>query len=346
MTIEQKISTLSLWGDKIKLQITNRKSQIDSAFDATILQAYYHNNWFTEENILLALSNICDEFLNKTKLENWTQKYYISISHGEIVEPHHSLVVGITMAGNLPLVGFHDLLCVLMSNHKVQIKLSSKDKLLLPFLLEILFEIEPAFKNKISFAENLKGCDAYIATGSNNSARAFEYYFGKYPHIIRKNRTSIALLDGTESTEDLLNLGKDIFTFFGMGCRNVGKIFITPNVDLKRLLSIFEHWNYLANHDKYRNNFDYQLTILLMNKTVCLANDCLILTENKNLHSPLSVLHYVVVDDLKTAVKAVSKEEIQCIVGEGFIPFGQSQIPSLSDYADNVDTMQWLKSLA
>ncbi len=340
MTIEHKISTLGLWSEQIELRIRNYELGIEKEndFSDAILRTYQFNKWFTEENVLLALKNICDEFLAKEKLEKWIQKY-------SPVTTQQSQTVGITMAGNLPLVGFHDLLCVLMSNHKALIKQSSKDNILLPYLLEILFQIEPQFKKQVAFSDMLKGCDAYIATGSNNSSRYFEYYFGKYPHIIRKNRTSIALLNGTESDEDLLNLGKDIFTYFGMGCRNVGKILITPNVDLQRLLKVFEHFNYLANHDKYKNNFDYQLTILLMNKTPCLANDCLILTENKNLHSPLAVLYYEVVDNLKAAIQAISQDDLQCIVGKDFIPFGQSQTPSLSDYADNIDTMKWLLGL-
>ncbi len=340
MTIEHKISTLGLWSEQIESQIKNYELGIEreNDFSDANLRTYQFNKWFTEENVLLALKNICDEFLAKEKLEKWIQKY-------SPVTTQQSQTVGITMAGNLPLVGFHDLLCVLMSNHKALIKQSSKDNILLPYLLEILFQIEPQFKKQVAFSDMLKGCDAYIATGSNNSSRYFEYYFGKYPHIIRKNRTSIALLNGTESDEDLLNLGKDIFTYFGMGCRNVGKILITPNVDLQRLLKVFEHFNYLANHDKYKNNFDYQLTILLMNKTPCLANDCLILTENKNLHSPLAVLYYEVVDNLKAAIQAISQDDLQCIVGKDFIPFGQSQTPSLSDYADNIDTMKWLLGL-
>ncbi len=347
MTIEHKISTLGLWSEQIESRIQNYELGIETenAFSDAILRTYQFNKWFTEENVLLALKNICEEFLAKEKLEKWMQKYSQFTNNGELVEPQNSKLIGITMAGNLPLVGFHDLLCVVMTNHKALIKQSSKDNILLPFLLEILFEIEPEFKKQVAFSDMLKGCDAYIATGSNNSTRYFEYYFGKYPHIIRKNRTSIAVLDGTESDEDLLNLGKDVFTYFGMGCRNVGKILITPNVDLQQLLKAFEHFNYLAIHDKYKNNFDYQLTLLLMNQTPCLANDCVILTENKNLHSPLSVLFYEVVDDLKAAVQAILEDDIQCVVGKDFIPFGQSQIPSLSDYADNVDTMKWLLEL-
>ena len=341
MTIQQKISTLVLWSEQLQLMIQKHENNIESEFSDVILKTFHYNKWFTEENVLLALKNICNEFLDKEKLSSWMQQYF----QGEFIEPKQPKTIGITMAGNLPLVGFHDLLCVLMSDHHAMVKQSSKDNILLPFLLNILFEIEPEFKNKITFSEMLKGCDAYIATGTNNSARYFEFYFGKYPHIIRNNRTSIALLDGSESDQDLLNLGKDIFTYFGMGCRNVGKIFITPNVDLQRLLKAFEFYNPLANHDKYKNNFDYQLTLLLMNKTPCLANDCLILTENKNLNSPLSVLFYEVVDSLKIATQSISTNQIQCIVGNGFTPFGQSQTPSLFDYADNIDTMKWMIEL-
>jgi hypothetical protein len=192
----------------------------------------------------------------------------------------------------------------------------------------------------------LKGADAYIATGSNNSARYFEHYFGKYPNIIRKNRTSIALLDGSETDEDIMNLGKDVFTYFGLGCRNIGKIYITKSFDLQRLLRVFENYNHLADHVKYRNNYDYQLTILLMNKTVCLVNDCIIVTEDKSIHSPLSVLYFEVVENLNDALKDLNMANIQCIVGKNHIPFGQSQIPTLSDYADDIDTMKWICELS
>jgi hypothetical protein len=249
------------------------------------------------------------------------------------------------MAGNLPLVGFHDLLCVLMSNHKAMIKLSTKDSILLPYLLQILFKIEPLFTSKILISENLKGADAYIATGSNNSAKYFEYYFGKYPNIIRKNRTSIALLNGNETDEELYLLGTDIFNYFGLGCRNVGKLYITPNVNLQHLMKTFDQFKHLAKHDKYRNNFDYQLTILLMNKTACLANECIILTENKSIFSPLSVLHYEVIDDLSKVNHSIPSHQIQCIIGSDNMPFGKSQIPNLLDYADGIDTMKWLNKL-
>ncbi|MFM2226297.1 MAG: hypothetical protein RJA07_2499 [Bacteroidota bacterium] len=341
MTIEHKISTLVLWSEEIKLQIANSKLNVDSDLKQIMLKAYYHNNWFTEQNILLALNNICNEFLDKKKLEEWVKLYF----NKQETNNKKPKTIGITMAGNLPLVGFHDLLCVLVSNHTVMIKLSSKDNLLLPYLLNILFAIEPEFKNRIIISEMLKGADAYIATGSNNSARYFEHYFGKYPNIIRKNRTSIALLDGSETDDDIMNLGKDVFTYFGLGCRNVGKIYITKSFDLQRLLRIFEHYNHLADHVKYRNNYDYQLTILLMNKTVCLVNDCIIVTEDKSIHSPLSVLYFEVVDTIADALKGLNMADIQCIVGKNNIPFGQSQIPTLSDYADDIDTMKWVNTL-
>jgi hypothetical protein len=337
MTIEHKISTLVMWSEQLKLQMATCNEIEESEFKSTLLKSYYHNNWFTEENVIFALKNICNEFLDEDNLKNWVSKYKPS--------NNKSNVVGITMAGNIPLVGFHDLLCVLLTNHKALIKLSSKDNILLPYLLNELYKIEPEFKKQIIISEMLKGADAYIATGSNNSARYFEHYFGKYPNIIRKNRTSIAVLDGSESDEDLMNLGKDVFTYFGLGCRNVGKLFISSSFDLQRLLKLFENFNYLADHVKYRNNYDYQLTILLMNKTVCLVNDCIIVTEDKSIHSPISVLYYEIVENIQDALNSLNQDEIQCIVGKNYIPFGTSQAPKLSDYADNIDTMEWLMKL-
>ena len=220
--------------------------------------ASLHNGWFTIEFIDLAIQNIITQFLDKDKLTAWVNHYYLDDS----IDKKN---VGIVMAGNIPLVGFHDFLCVFVSGHLQTIKLSAKDDVLLKHLVKKMYSWEVTMQNHVSFAPLLKGCDAYIATGSNNSARYFDYYFSKYPSIIRKNRTSVAVLKGDESTEILEKLSDDVHAFFGLGCRNVTKIFVPADYDFVPLLQSFHRYKYFADHHKYRNNYDYNLSIQIMN---------------------------------------------------------------------------------
>jgi hypothetical protein len=250
------------------------------------------------------------------------------------------------MAGNIPLVGFHDLLCVFIAGHKAIIKTSSKDDVLVKHLVEQLNTWNNESSQFIHFEEMLKGCDAYIATGSNNSARYFEYYFSKYPNIIRKNRTSVAVLDENESTEELERLADDVHLYFGMGCRNVTKIFVPEGYEFLPMLSAFNKYNYFKDHHKYKNNYDYNLAVHILNGKFYMSNESLILVENSSPFSPISQLHYEYysqIESVSTAIKAM--EYLQCAVGHGYIPFGQAQVPSLNDYADGVDTMKFLTEL-
>ncbi len=300
-------------------------------------KAVLANSWFTTGDIELAAKNIATEFLDKHKLKNWVAEYVFSNS---------TKTVGIVMAGNIPLVGFHDLLCGFISGHKLLIKTSSKDTVLIRHLADKLYEWEPEVGNHIQFAEQLKGCDAYIATGSNNTARYFEQYFGKYPNIIRKNRTSVAILDGNETGQDFEALAADIFTYFGLGCRNVSQLCVPRGYDFGPLLTSLNKHNSVMEHHKYKNNYDYYLAIYLLNKIPYLTNDSLLLTENNVPFSAVSVLHYRYYDDKSTlAAELNDSEDIQCIVGVGYIPFGLSQLPSLADYADGIDTMAFLAQL-
>ncbi len=251
------------------------------------------------------------------------------------------------MAGNIPLVGFHDFLCVFVSGHKAIIKPSSKDEVLIKYIAQKFFEWNNDAKNYISFRENLKNCDAYIATGSNNSSRYFEYYFSKYPNIIRKNRTSVAVLQGDETKEDLSLLADDMQLYYGMGCRNVTKLFVPKDYDFIALLDALKKYNYFIDFHKYKNNYDYQLALLIMNRKFYMTNDSIILTENESVFAPVSQVNYSFYDDLKTAAESLKNNaDIQCIVGKNFIPFGTAQSPSLTDYADGMDTMQFLKQLS
>jgi len=296
------------------------------------------NPWFTPEFIDIATGNIAKHFLEKQKLENWTSSYKI-----ETVTPKR---IGIVMAGNIPLVGFHDFLCVFISGHKAIIKASSKDEVLIKHLAQKLIEWDQGSSELIVFQEMLKNCNAYIATGSNNSARYFEYYFKKYPHIIRRNRTSVAILDGNETAKELEELADDVHLYFGMGCRNVTKIFVPKEYEFIPMLTVFRKYDHFKDHNKYKNNYDYYLALHILNGKFYMANESLILLENSSIFSPISQLNYEFYTDKKTVEESLrSLDDVQCTVGHGHIPFGQAQLPSLSDYADGIDTINFLTKL-
>lgn len=303
-------------------------------------KTFVYNTWFTKENTNQALQNIANEFLNKEKLENWLSQY-------EISKTSNNKTIAIVAAGNIPMVAFHDILSVLISGNNLQLKLSEKDKFLLPFILEKLIEIEPDFKNKISIQFKLENFDAIIATGSNNTAKHFEYYFNKYKNIIRRNRNSIGILSGNESIEDIENLGHDIFEYFGLGCRNISKIFVPKTFDLMSLKNgLLKHIN-VNQHNQYMNNLDYQRTLYLMNQTPLIDIDFINIVENKSLHSPISCLHVERYNDIDEVNNFIidERDNLQCIVGKDYLDFGKSQQPTLSDYADNVDTMKFILSI-
>lgn len=300
-------------------------------------KAERENGWFTQENIETAINNIANEFLDKTKLEEWVAPYNFK-DNGKII--------GVVMAGNIPLVGFHDFLSVFMSGKRQKVKLSSKDSILFSHIVQKMQEWDSSLNEYVSIEEMLKDCDAYIATGSNNSARYFEQYFSKYPNIIRKNRTSVAILDGNESQEDILNLGKDIFSYFGLGCRNVTKVYLPKGYKMETLLSGLERYKDIINHNKYKNNYDYHLAIYLLNKVNFYTNDSLLFVENELPFSAVSVLHYEHYNDKKALQRSLNDDEqIQCIVDGQTLTFGNTQKPSLTDYADGVDTMSFLSDL-
>ncbi len=296
------------------------------------------NPWFTPEFTDLASKNIATHFLEKEKLDRWISPYTMDRSSQR--------KIGIVMAGNIPLVGFHDLLCVFMSGHKAIVKPSSKDEVLIKHLVQKLAEWVPETIDLIVFGEMLKGCDVYIATGSNNSARYFEYYFKKYPHIIRRNRTSVAVLDGNETSEELDKLADDVHLYFGMGCRNVTKIFVPEGYDFLPLLDAFKKYNYFKDHHKFKNNYDYNLALHILNGKFYMTNESIILFENPSIFSPISQLNYeFYTDKVKLNGQLSSIEDLQCAVGHDYIPFGQAQLPSLTDYADGIDTMKFLTGL-
>ncbi len=338
MNLRDRIDALVALGDYLK----ENDQQLQTLVSAT----YHQNRWFTEENIYKAINAVSSHFLQKELLENWISSY-------SFPENNDTKTVGLILAGNIPLVGFHDLLCVFLAGHQSKIKLSEKDKLLLPHFVRILENEFPEIADYFNFVERLEGFDAVIATGSNNSARYFEAYFGKYPNIIRRNRNAVAILNGTETFEQLRALGNDVFQYFGLGCRNVSKLYLPKEFEFKSLLEAFHEFNEIVLHDKYKNNFDYNYTLLILNKIPYKANGCILMTEDESLQSRIAQLHfeyYDNVEDLKAKVHS-KMEDIQCIVGEAaipgldLIPFGKAQSPSLADYADGVDVMEFLLKL-
>jgi hypothetical protein len=298
-------------------------------------KASYENGWFVPSFIDLATSAIARSYLQKDILEQWT----INVPE-TLPNPR---TVGIVMAGNIPLVGFHDLLCVFISGHRALVKPSSKDKVLITYLVDTLKSWDPEVEKWIEFAEMLKGADAFIATGSNNSARHFEYYFRNYPHIIRHNRTSVAILTGEETPEELQLLADDVYLYFGLGCRNVTKIYVPRNYDFIPLLLAFKKYLWLADHHKYKNNYDYNLAIHLLNKKIYMSTESILVVEETSLFSPISQLNYEHYDNTEGLIQSLSaREELQCIVGRGFTSFGSAQNPGISEYADRVNTLEFL----
>ncbi|GAB3223214.1 acyl-CoA reductase [Algoriphagus aestuariicola] len=307
-------------------------------------RASNQNSWFTDISMEAALSGLA-ELLDVENLKEWLVSY-------SIPERNNPKKVGILMAGNIPGVGFHDLMCVLISGNIAVVKLSSSDSIFSKWLIDRLIQLEPLFEEYIQIQEMLKGMDAYIATGSDNSARYFNYYFGKYPSIIRANRTSVGVLTGEETDDEIEQLGKDIFLYFGLGCRNVSKIYVKDPEQLQRLFGILERFSWVAQNHKYLNNYEYNKSIYLVNGDPHLDNGFLLLKESSELVSPIAVLFYEVYEsreDLKGKLD-VSSPKIQCIVGDpNVVPqavgFGRAQYPKPWDYADGVDTMKFLLGL-
>jgi hypothetical protein len=316
------------------------EKNLSKLFLNAINQAKHHNNYFTEDNILICLKN-WSHSLEKEKIISFLSSYSI-----EKVIPKS---IAIIMAGNVPLVGFHDFLCVILSGNKAIIKLSSKDSHLMHFILNYLSSLDINFKNYFEICQGkLSGYDAVIATGNNLSASKFEQYFNYYPNIIRKSRHSVAILVGNESNDQLEKLSDDIFSYFGLGCRNVSKVYLPKNYDLDLLFKSFMKWKKVINNNTYANNYDYYRSIYLLNKEVFFDNGFILLKESKNIGSPVGTLfyeYYNKYEDIRKNLSQIS-DKIQCIVSaENLIEFGKTQFPELTDYADGVDTFVFLLKL-
>ena len=331
MNLQQRLEILFQLGEYISAQ--------SDEWQQAKQRAQQKNNWFVDAFVETAASNIAQYFLQKDKLQRWADHYKLD----DNIIPKK---VGIIMAGNIPLVGFHDFLAVFLSGHNQIIKQSSKDDVLLKHLVDTMIGWNTDVASHVQFSEQLKDCDAYITTGSDNSARYFEYYFGRYPSIIRKNRTSVALLKGNETVDQLQLLADDVMQYFGLGCRNVTQLYVPKEYDFVPLLSALKKYSWFFEHHKYRNNYDYQLAIYLMNNIYYMTNDCVVLIEAESPFSPIGSLHYQFYDDINTLYEQLkSNDKVQAVVGEKGLPFGAAQSPGLMDYADGVDVMQFLLGL-
>jgi len=334
MNLQARIQAFTLLGEYLKTEIQQESAE-------KLYSAQVNNPWFTKENIDKSLS-AWHKQLKVDILAAWLNPY-------KLEEVDIAKKVLIIMAGNIPLVGFHDFLTVLISGHKVVIKMSSTDNVLLKLLIEKLISITPEFKESIAFIDDVKNrkFDAVIATGNDNSAQYFEYYFKGAKKIIRKNRRSVAVLDGSESAMELQGLANDVFAYFGLGCRNVSKLFLPKGFDLDNLFKAFYPYYDVVNHKKYGNNYDYNKAIFLMGSNNLIENGFLIMKEDKSLLSPVAMLYYEYYDDVETVEQFIEKnaEQLQCVVSKKDIAFGNTQKPNLWDYADGVDTVEFLRNL-
>ena len=352
MSLEKRINAFVQLGLFLKQFVTNVKNEslksindkFYNDFDELILRQKAFNGWFTRENVVASIAGITN-FLSKNDLEKWMLQY--------VIKNDSKKTIGVIMAGNIPLVGFHDFLCVLITGNKIQAKLSSHDNTLIKKIAEILIFIEPELADKITFSDKLENFDAVIATGSNNTARYFDQYFGKYPNIIRKNRNSIAIINEDDGVEEIKKLGKDIFQYFGLGCRSVSKLFLPTGYRMDTIFEAFyDDFKDVTQNNKYANNYDYNKAVYLMGNNKLLDNGFLLLKEEKSMSSPVGVLFYEFynsIDDLKKHLKK-QKNEIQCVVSSTHTPietmgFGEAQCPNLTDYADGIDTLNFITSL-
>lgn len=346
MNLKERIETFVNLGITLEKMLRTEKKIHDSPMISSKIPDNISNEWFTDENIRYTLLNIVHN-LEKDKLLNWTENYP-SLKNSNSVKK-----IGLVTAGNIPLVGFHDVLCVLMSGHKLMIKHSSKDEKLMNWLLDLIIRINPEYSEFITVEQNhMRNFDAVIATGSDNTSRYFEYYFARYPHIIRKNRNSVAILKGSETDEEIKLLADDMLLYFGLGCRNVSKLYIHIDIDVDRIFNAVLSYQSYMNHNKYMNNYTYNKSVYLMNKVNFLENGFFILKEDKGMASPISVVFYERFSNLEKIKNRIlaDTEKIQCIVAQkglmkGAVPFGEAQKPALDDYADHIDTMKFLISL-
>lgn len=336
MTLQERINALV----SLSLILTRDNEELA----ANVLQSKLHNQWFTEENSWKMLEAIRTQFLDDAILQDWAGRY--AIEDGKQIKK-----VGLVLAGNIPLVGWHDIMCSFVAGHTAMIKLSDKDRFLTPYLIKELEKIDSRTSEYFEQVDRLKDFDAVIATGSNNTSKYFEQYFAKYPHIIRANRNGVAVLTGDESDEEINALGADIFEYFGLGCRNVSMCLVPQNINWERYLNIWhEGYKLYAQHNKYKNNFDHNVSLFILNKQKYMISGSLIVKEDPSIASRIASMHYQYYDSAAEVTPYLNKNKdlIQCVVssddidGVNTFRFGHAQKPRIDDYADGVDTMQFL----
>ncbi len=340
MILKQRIEAFVKVGLFIKRHFSQRlpaEIQLHQGLEKVIELAYLHNGWFSTNFVNEAIGNI-GKMLDEHSINEFC-------NNKEVKTPK---TVALICAGNIPMVAFHDLMCIILSGNKAILKLSSDDNVLLPFFIKLLVHYHPEIENSILFAgAKLTNFDAVIATGSNNTSNHFKYYFGKYPNIIRKNRTSLAIISGNESSEDLKNLGKDIFLYYGLGCRNVSKLLVPLNYNFNSFFESIVDYGFVIENKKYGNNYDYHRAIYLLEQQPFLDNNFLMIMQSENLHSPVATLYYDFYnneDEIELYLN-LNKENLQCVVGQNYLPLGYSQQPVISDFADNVNTLDFLVTL-
>ncbi len=340
MTLNLRIASLTTLGTALKEDNDARKF--------AVAKAHYENKWFTEQEVNRMLSAIADHYLQYDNLIAFAKAYDLPNENRTVKS------IGLIPAGNIPLVSFHDVLCILLTGHQAIIKLSDKDKSLLPWVIQVLEGIDLELARQVIFVDKLQGFDAIIATGSNNSTETFKRYFGRYPHIIRNNKTGIAILDGKESEDDLTAFSQDIFAYYGLGCRNISKIYVPRDYDFDQLGKALNQHKKVVLHSKYKNNIDYNLAVMMLNKDVYINVASIILVEKDQLHSRIGSLHYEYYDDLATVANDLNNQRnsiqvITCnqsISGIDTKALGMAQQPNLDDYADGVDTVDFLRQLS
>jgi hypothetical protein len=338
MNLDERIKAFTKLGEILRDSLQGNTGSYNTKINSLIDYQYHQNQWFTSENVRYALESIAQS-LEEEKLRKWTERYSLLIKNGS---PKR---VGVIAAGNIPLAGFHDMLSVLISGNCLVCKTSSKDSELLVFIADLLCSIDKRFSGNIEFTnETLKNFDVIIATGSNNSSRYFEYYFGKYPNIIRKNRNSVAILEGAETAEEIELLGNDTFLYFGLGCRNVSKIFLPEGYDLSVFAESWNKYYSLVSHSKYSNNYDFNKAVFIVNREKYFDSGYFLMKVDQSISSPVSVINYEYYNSYEKLMHHIDtqKDRIQCIVSKHHVPFGKAQSPDLWDYADGIDTLDFL----
>ncbi len=336
MTLDHRLQAFIRLGQAIR-------ALSDTERAALAAKAGKENGWFTDASVNLALKGM-GILLDADRLDRWTKSYPMDSAPAR--------TVGVAMAGNIPAVGFHDFLCVLISGHRLRYKVSSKDTVLLEWVQQTLVDLEPDFAQRIERSDRLNDVEAIIATGSDNTYRYFEYYFRNIPHVLRKNRVSCAVIQGDEPEDEIARLGQDIFSYYGLGCRNVASVFVPRDYDVMEFLRRLEGFGPAMENHKYQNNYTYQKSLAMLNQEKFLDNGFLLLKPSEKLISPIAVLHYTEyrdLDDLRNRIDT-QRDKLQAIVSArgwyaSSLPFGSAQFPQVDDYADGLDTMKFLTSL-